>query len=1072
MKKYLSAFLVLMLAMVLCVPAFAAEPDQNAIKVTLPTALTVTDNRDGTYQTSAAGIINQGEANIVVSGITAEPADGWSLVSWDSLAEHAIVNSRYTSLAFYGRGIAEDGTVTGAELPAIPSSQAADLEYDFWMSPQTAPLEGVQVASAVVTIGLDGNGGLAGIEVTKRPDKTEYAPGETFDPAGMTVIARYHDGTTADVTDLVEITDGENLADGQTSVTVRYTEGTKQAAAPVEISIFAIAVTNYSTAYISYTEPDGGWRSGENTFTVTCTGAGAYMDTGSADVGLIRDGRVTELRGEAVSDSTYSFTADLRSGDEIALAVNGDVDLNGRVNGTDSTRLSQGLRGVYALDGMKQLTADINNSGNIGYTDTLLSSDMASKVYTSPWGQTFDVPVMAQSDVSGFSVASPSGASAMAPFDRHTTSGGFLPVADAQYVFLDGWTVGENAFTVTRAEPFSVYRVRCANGSGEPLKDGEVTALTGTDLGNDTYSYTVDLQDNDYIYINDSVAPLDIFIDVTVTDYTGGKATFAAPSEGWVKGLNTFSVTCGKPCVVATIRDGSVTELAGHLDGSVFTVQADMKRGDEIAVALLGDADLNGRTNLTDMTRLFQSLVGGYTLPQGDFSRLVCDINRDGVVDETDVTLSSKALANVYTTTWNETDRPFVPEIEVKTGAAAVIEFLDAADIRTGVEGQVVRLSVGFTGMDGFGNTRLTLDMQTSGLTDYTTRKRDWPVAGDNVDAQFMSDENWGMTPALFTVSSDGYSGTDDLFYWTLTLDPSIPAGYYDVVMNVINLTDKNFAYYVLASKPSTYLTATATLVVRNADGSLPDAAPATVPADPAEQAAPNTDAAVTGPAVTDPAVADHEVAAPTVTDPAEAPVDAYAISADVTPLVDGTLAGNISELPAEAGAGETVQFTLVPAEGFKLSDKTGGITVTGAGGTEVSVSPVSGKAGAYAFTMPAEGVTVTVSSGMFEADVTEDPAADPAESTTEVPTEGPVDDPAGAPAEEPAEEPIEIPVEEPAEEPIEGHQATSDVIVPDNGAASVVAPVADKVPSGKDGDSDGNSGAEPETAPENGENV
>ena len=65
---------------------------------------------------------------------------------------------------------------------------------------------------------------LTGIEVTTQPAKTEYTAGESFDAAGMVVMASYSEGDPKDVTADVEIIGGDNLAAGTTSVTVSYTE--------------------------------------------------------------------------------------------------------------------------------------------------------------------------------------------------------------------------------------------------------------------------------------------------------------------------------------------------------------------------------------------------------------------------------------------------------------------------------------------------------------------------------------------------------------------------------------------------------------------------------------------------------------------------------------------------------------------------------------------------------------------------------------------------------------------------------------------------------------------------------
>lgn len=59
------------------------------------------------------------------------------------------------------------------------------------------------------------------IEVTTKPDKTQYAAGEVFDPKGMVVTATLSDGSTRDVTDMVSAPAG-TLADGTTELTLQF----------------------------------------------------------------------------------------------------------------------------------------------------------------------------------------------------------------------------------------------------------------------------------------------------------------------------------------------------------------------------------------------------------------------------------------------------------------------------------------------------------------------------------------------------------------------------------------------------------------------------------------------------------------------------------------------------------------------------------------------------------------------------------------------------------------------------------------------------------------------------------
>jgi hypothetical protein len=57
------------------------------------------------------------------------------------------------------------------------------------------------------------------LEVTKQPEKTEYAPGEAFDPTGMVVTATYANGKTRDVTAYVTASE---IAEGDTTVTLTF----------------------------------------------------------------------------------------------------------------------------------------------------------------------------------------------------------------------------------------------------------------------------------------------------------------------------------------------------------------------------------------------------------------------------------------------------------------------------------------------------------------------------------------------------------------------------------------------------------------------------------------------------------------------------------------------------------------------------------------------------------------------------------------------------------------------------------------------------------------------------------
>lgn len=58
----------------------------------------------------------------------------------------------------------------------------------------------------------------------KAPTKNTYKVGDKFDKTGMTVVAKYSDGTSKEITNYT-VANGDKLTEGQTSVKISYTEG-------------------------------------------------------------------------------------------------------------------------------------------------------------------------------------------------------------------------------------------------------------------------------------------------------------------------------------------------------------------------------------------------------------------------------------------------------------------------------------------------------------------------------------------------------------------------------------------------------------------------------------------------------------------------------------------------------------------------------------------------------------------------------------------------------------------------------------------------------------------------------
>ena len=158
------------------------------------------------------------------------------------------------------------------------------------------------------------------IEVTKKPDKTQYKAGETFDKTGMVVTATLSDGSTRDVTDMVSAS-SEPLTDGTTEITLQF--GRNQ--------------TMYRNA----------------------TANGEKMTAGNKIAAITT---TVQIR---VGEGTVTW---------------GDVNGDGKVNSTDAVLI---LRYAAQLGvDIDTAAADVNGDGKINSTDAVLILRYAAQLIT------------------------------------------------------------------------------------------------------------------------------------------------------------------------------------------------------------------------------------------------------------------------------------------------------------------------------------------------------------------------------------------------------------------------------------------------------------------------------------------------------------------------------------------------------------------------------------------------------------------------------------------------------------------------------------------------------------------
>lgn len=142
-------------------------------------------------------------------------------------------------------------TVDGKTISTISNS------YTF-----TDVQEAHSISVTFQSIGGSGGGGgggttknLTGIRIVTPPTKTSYYVGEPFDPTGMVITASYSDGNSEPVVGYT-FTPTEFLNEGQSTVTISYTEGEVTETCTVSVTVgysdkVSVIVKEYSGTMVS-----------------------------------------------------------------------------------------------------------------------------------------------------------------------------------------------------------------------------------------------------------------------------------------------------------------------------------------------------------------------------------------------------------------------------------------------------------------------------------------------------------------------------------------------------------------------------------------------------------------------------------------------------------------------------------------------------------------------------------------------------------------------------------------------------------------------------------------------------
>ena len=198
--------------------------------VTVPTVLPFAVRNNGTVLTATDGKIkNYSLGPVEIRGVTGSGVNGWAIVEEGTDFARVRVNTKAFTMSVNddsfpaaASGEESDLPLTGASWPAIDGGGNLPVQYEGTFAIQDSNISG-QIANVVFSVGWhrDPSTVVTGLRMGNSPTKSEYTAGENFNPSGMVIRIARENNTYTEVTDYT-VVNGTNLAEGQTSVTLRY----------------------------------------------------------------------------------------------------------------------------------------------------------------------------------------------------------------------------------------------------------------------------------------------------------------------------------------------------------------------------------------------------------------------------------------------------------------------------------------------------------------------------------------------------------------------------------------------------------------------------------------------------------------------------------------------------------------------------------------------------------------------------------------------------------------------------------------------------------------------------------
>ena len=138
---------------------------------------------------------------------------------------------------------------------------------------------------------------------------------------------------------------------------------------------------------------------------------------------------------------------------------------------------------------------------------------------------------------------------------------------------------------------------------------------------------------------------------ITLTDYTNGAAQTSLDFGASYSGSVTFTVSADWPVAVAVKKGDVYTALKCTTVDGEHRYTLNVTEDTELVFAFKGDVNLDGTVKSSEVTMIKRAIAGTYNFKNA-LAALAADINGDGSLKSSDATMLARSIAGTYNLKW------------------------------------------------------------------------------------------------------------------------------------------------------------------------------------------------------------------------------------------------------------------------------------------------------------------------------------------------------------------------------------------------------------------------------------